>query len=364
MPTPHPSSDVVHVLSPDPSVAERVLRSLREGGLRAEAAAEAEGVREQLAGRNPFVAVVDLSYGADAVELVQACRLGAGRVVLVASTRHRQAAARLVGLGAYGYALKPIYPEELLTLVRRARSEARSLARRREGESERHRERTSAHRAVERRTARLLAAALRHRDGETSAHMERVGRYAVEIAARLGWSASDPETFRLAAGLHDLGKIGLPDAVLEKPGRLTPSEFRVVARHTRIGAAILEEAIRDEDGSCELLRTARTICLHHHERWDGGGYPDGLEGDEIPWQARVVAVADVYDALLHSRPYRDAVPEAVALGYLRFQRARRFDPRVVDAFLDILPKIREIRESRPELAFSRAVGDDPPGRST
>lgn len=362
MPTPQRSFDRVPVLSPDPSVAERILHSLREGGLRAEAAADADGVREQLAGREPVVAVVDLATGADAVELVQACRRGAGRVVLVASTRHRQAAARLVGLGASGYALKPVYPVEIVTLVQRARHAARSLARRREGESERHRERATAHRVADRRTARLLAAALRHRDGETAAHMERVGRYSVEIATALDRFSFDAESFQLAASLHDLGKIGLPDDVLEKPGRLTPAEFRIVSRHPRIGAAILDEAV-EEEGGTSLLHAARTICLHHHERWDGGGYPDGLVGEAIPWEARVVAVADVYDALLHPRPYREAVPESVAVGYIRFQRARRFDPDVVDAFLDALPEIQEIRESRPDLRFSRAVGDDPPGRS-
>lgn len=199
--------------------------------------------------------------------------------------------------------------------------------------------------------AHLLAAALRHRDGETSAHMMRVGQGAEILARTLGWSEGEPETFRLAAGLHDLGKIGLPDAVLDKPGRLTPDEFRVVTRHPRIGAAIIDAATESE-GSSPLLHTARTICLYHHERWDGGGYPEGLSRQTIPWEARVVTVVDVYDALLQTRPYREAVPEAVALAYIQFQRCRRFDPEVVDAFLAILPEIREIREERPEGSVS------------
>lgn len=324
-----------------------MIRPLREGGLRVESITGTEEVRRRFSDGEGVVAVVDLSLGAVAVELVRA-RAGAARIVLLTSTTHRQTAARMMGLGASGYVLEPVVPAEVVAQVTRAANEAGEAARAPDAFRQ-------AADLADRRAARLLAAALRHRDGETSSHMQRVGRYAVALARKLGWSDCDPEAFRLAAGLHDIGKIGLPDSVLDKPGRLTPEEFRVVSRHPRIGAAILEAAT-EEGVRSSLFHAAHAICLHHHERWDGGGYPRGLARETIPWEARVVAVTDVYDALLHARPYREAIPEPVALAYIRFQRGRRFDPRVVDAFLEILPEIREIREERPEGPVSRAVG--------
>ncbi len=343
---PRPPSANVLVLSPDPSVAASVIRPLREGGLRVESVIGAEEVRRRFDDEDATVAVVDLELGADAVELVRDPSL-APRIVLLSSLGHRQTAARLTRLGAAGYILEPVIPAEAMTQVERAIEGTEARARQRARSAARSA--TSAR--TDRQIAHLLAAALRHRDGETSAHMMRVGQSAEILARTLGWSEGEPETFRLAAGLHDLGKIGLPDAVLDKPGRLTPDEFRVVTRHPRIGAAIIDAATESE-GRTPLLHTARTICLYHHERWDGGGYPEGLSRQTIPWEARVVAVVDVYDALLQTRPYREAVPEAVALAYIQFQRCRRFDPEVVDAFLAILPEIREIREAQPEGSVS------------
>ena len=335
---PHPdtreSQVPIAVLSPDPSVADSVIGPLRETSRRVDSITDAGEIRARAEEAAPVVVVVDLDLGPQAVELVRDLPAHV-QIVLLTRLEHRQTAARLLRLGASGYIVRPPVPAEVLALVERAARDAAGTGRvpdDRTGRADRVRD-------ADRRAVRTLASALRHRDGETSDHMERVGRCAKAVAEKLGWSDGDPEAFALAAQLHDLGKIGLPDSVLGKPDRLTSEEFRIAARHPEIGASILQAAIETE-GSSPLLHTARTICLYHHERWDGGGYPDGLSGEAIPWEARVVAVADVYDALLQPRPYREPHPEPVALSYIRFQRGRRFDPRVVDAFFDVLPDLR------------------------
>jgi putative two-component system response regulator len=142
----------------------------------------------------------------------------------------------------------------------------------------------------------------------------------------LGLPATTVRELRRAAPLHDIGKIGIPDHILLKPGRLTPEEFEVMKTHSAIGAQLLS------DGQAPLLRRAEQIALTHHERWDGAGYPNGPAGDGIPIAGRIVAVADVFDALTHARPYKDAWPLDRALEELAQQAGRQFDPAVLEAF--------------------------------
>jgi PAS domain S-box-containing protein len=173
-----------------------------------------------------------------------------------------------------------------------------------------------------------LAAAGEARDDDTGQHTRRVGELAARIGAALGLPLDELELIRLAAPLHDVGKIGIPDAILRKPGRLTPEEFAIMQTHTLIGAAMLA------DGATRHMRMAETIARSHHERWDGMGYPDGLAGEAIPIAARIVAVADVYDALTHARPYRGAWRRDRVIIRLRRKTGTHFDPQVVEAFLE------------------------------
>ena len=147
---------------------------------------------------------------------------------------------------------------------------------------------------------------------------------------------------RLAAPMHDIGKIGIPDNVLRKPGRLTESEFEVVQQHAPIGAEILAGS------GITLLEIAHDIALYHQEKWDGSGYPEGLSGNAIPVAARIVAVADVYDALLSERVYRPAMSEEKALEVMTSGRGSHFDPAIFDCFISILPRFRQIRASLSE----------------
>jgi putative two-component system response regulator len=171
-----------------------------------------------------------------------------------------------------------------------------------------------------------LALAGEFRDDDTQQHAWRIGDICALLVRALGLSEQEAELIERAAPLHDLGKIGIPDAILLKAGKLSDAEFDVVKTHAQIGAEILAGS------RSPLLRLAERIALTHHERWDGGGYPCGLTGDEIPLVGRIAAVADVFDALTHERPYKQAWSVDEAVTEIVGQAGRQFDPRVIDAF--------------------------------
>jgi len=174
-----------------------------------------------------------------------------------------------------------------------------------------------------------LAVAAEFRDDNTGQHTQRVGQMSALLARQLGQPDSQVSLMARAAPLHDVGKIGVPDTILLKMGKLTPAEFEVVKQHTVIGARILS------GGKFPLLRLAEEIAFCHHERWDGEGYA-GMRGTDIPLAGRIVAVADVFDALTQQRPYKPAWPVAEAIAEIDRQRERQFDPGVVDAFLRVI----------------------------
>lgn len=177
-------------------------------------------------------------------------------------------------------------------------------------------------------TLERLALAAELRDDTTGQHTQRVGRLSGFVAGALGLKDEEVELIRRAAPLHDLGKIATPDRILLKAGRLTAQEWRIMKRHTIDGARLLSNSV------ATALQIAQSIALTHHERWDGAGYA-GMKGYEIPLPGRVVAVTDVFDALTHKRPYKDAWSEADALEEISSQRGRQFDPEVVDALLEV-----------------------------
>ncbi|MBF0146188.1 MAG: DUF3369 domain-containing protein [Magnetococcales bacterium] len=176
-----------------------------------------------------------------------------------------------------------------------------------------------------RNAMRMLAVAAEFKDSETGDHVKRLARQTVETALELGCSNEDAMEMGQASMMHDIGKIGIPDAILLKPGRLTDDEFEVIKSHPGIGAAILAED--------ERFKVALQVALSHHERWDGTGYPMGLKGEEIPLSARIVAVVDVFDALVSVRPYKKAWSVAQALEEIQRGSGSHFDPTVVEAFL-------------------------------
>jgi putative two-component system response regulator len=187
-------------------------------------------------------------------------------------------------------------------------------------------------------TIRRLGMAAECRDGQTAAHLERVGHYCAVLARRLGLPEREVEILRYASLMHDVGKIGTPDAILRKPGPLTAAEREVMQQHTLIGARLLR------DSASELLRAGEIIVLSHHEKWDGSGYPKGLKGEEIPLYGRICAVADVFDALTSRRPYKEACSNEQAYAILRSGRGSHFDPHILDLFFAHLDEIVAVQQ--------------------
>ncbi|MBB5391029.1 putative two-component system response regulator [Herbaspirillum sp. SJZ102] len=182
-----------------------------------------------------------------------------------------------------------------------------------------------------------LGMAAEYKDNETGMHVIRMSHYAKTLALRAGYGEAEAEELLHAAPMHDVGKIGIPDAILQKPGKLEPEEWFIMQQHARIGADIIGEH------ASGLLKTARLIALYHHEKWDGSGYPNGLSGNDIPQAARIIAIADVFDALTSARPYKSAWSVDDALDLIRRESGRHFDPELVPLFIECLPEILEIK---------------------
>ena len=197
-------------------------------------------------------------------------------------------------------------------------------------------------RAREEEIAIKLLSAASHRDHETAEHVRRIGLYAEVMAKALDWDRAATEDIRIAAPMHDIGKIGIPDRVLLKPDKLTAEEFEEMKKHAEIGADMLSGT------NIPLLETASEIALNHHEKWDGTGYPRGLSGKEIPESARITAIVDVYDALVHSRVYKDASSEETALEMMGTMVGKHFDPDLYQVFLDNLDSMRAIKDAYVE----------------
>jgi putative two-component system response regulator len=253
--------------------------------------------------------------------------------------------------GTYGYMIKPFEKNELVIGVAGA-LERRRLVRESLAYEERLRQnvrdRTHEIRMREEEIALRLVSASEYRDEETGAHIRRMGAYSAALATALGWEQQAVDMIRIAGPMHDVGKIGISDTILLKCGKLSEEEFERMKEHVAIGANIL-------GGShIPLLQMAADIALCHHEKWDGSGYLQGLQGEAIPESARIVAIADVYDALGNDRIYRKALPEKEVIATMREGRGVHFDPRIFDCFMDLLPVFRSIcrQHGEPEHDFS------------
>ncbi len=189
-----------------------------------------------------------------------------------------------------------------------------------------------------------LGLAAEYKDNETGLHVIRMSHYSRVLALAAGFSELAADDLLNAAPMHDVGKIGIPDAILQKNGKLDAEEWQVMRQHAQIGADIIGE---HESG---LLQMARSIALTHHEKWDGSGYPNGLKGEEIPLTGRIVAIADVFDALTSVRPYKPAWSVEETLELLRRESGKHFDPQLVELFFDCMPEILAIKERWAEEA--------------
>ncbi len=245
----------------------------------------------------------------------------------------------VLGMGATDFLVKPFDSTEVLLRVKNllvSRVLYKALAQENEMLEQRVRARTRQLAEAQIEILNHLAIVSEYQDDDSSQHTQRVGALAAAVARRLGQTDEEVELIRLAAPLHDIGKVGVPNHILLKAGNLMPSEFEIMRSHTAVGGEIFGKS------KFPLFQLAKQIALYHHERWDGLGYPQRLRGEQIPLAARIVAVVDAFDALTHGRPYKKAVSLQQAKSEIRAQAGSQFDPGIVEVFLNtITPQVFE-----------------------
>ncbi len=268
--------------------------------------------------------------------------------ILILTAQHdSQHRVRALQEGAHDYVTKPFEVDELIARVRNLLQVQRyhnTMRGRNQWLEERVRERTQELYDTRLQIVQRLGRAAEYRDNETGLHIVRMSKISALLAGDAGMSEAECELVLNASPMHDIGKIGIPDHILLKPGKLEPHEWEIMKTHASIGADILS------GDDSELLAMAREIALNHHEKWDGSGYPHGRRGEEIPLVGRVVALADVFDALTSERPYKKAWSMEAAIGYMNDNRGQHFDPRMVDLFMARLPSILAIQKQYAEPA--------------
>jgi putative two-component system response regulator len=332
----------------EPHVSELLSRWLTLDGYSCNTASSGEDALKLLHDQPYHLLVSDIMMpGISGIELLKIVRTSFPdlAVIMVTAVADRKTAVVTLELGAYGYVIKPFDRNEISISVANALERRRVTLLMREYEHGLERkvlERTAQVREREEQIIFRLVSASEHRDSETGAHIRRIGLYSSVIAEELAWEPQAVSDIRLAAPMHDIGKIGIPDRILLKPGELTPEEFEIIKQHTEIGGHILDHP------DIPLLRMAKEIALSHHERWDGSGYPYGLAGEAIPPSGRIVAIVDVYDALSQDRVYKAALPEEDVVSMMIAEEGKHFDPEILEVFLRLLPEMKRIRDEVKE----------------
>ncbi len=352
----------VLVVDDEAPVRQLVAKWLTQEGCQCAQAANAQAAWEYLQAHEVHLVTLDVGMpGGLGTELVP--RIAAvypdTSVIMMTGLDETGTAIEALTRGACAYLLKPVTRAELVFHARRALERRQLILGKRAYTHHleaRVREQTAAIRQAHEETILRLLSASRYRDEETGTHIKRTGLYSQLFAEVLGWPADQVENIRVAAPMHDVGKIGIPDAILQKPGRLTEEEFEIMKTHTTIGAKMLAGS------ESSMLQMAQEIAFCHHERWDGRGYPRGITETAIPEAARIVAIVDVYDALTHDRVYRPAVPETEALAIMERGRGGHFDPFLFGIFLSLVPPLRRIAEENRDERVEDYARRMPPGK--
>lgn len=355
-----PQAEPILVVDDEEAATRMLARILQQGGHTCTTASSAPEALERLRTETVALVITDLDMpgrsGLDLIRDITRDHPGVA-TLMVTGKGDRTIAKSVIETGAYGYMTKPLDPDEVTIQVynalirrnleaeaRRSREQLEDMVRSRTSElwqNSLELERTLAQlRASQEETIQKLALVAELRDDETADHTERMSRFCALLASRAGTDRQRTELIRLASLMHDIGKIGVPDGIMRKPGPLGADEHEIIRQHAEFGYTILKES------SSELLRMAATIAWTHHERWDGTGYPRGLKGEEIPLEGRIAAIADVFDALTSDRVYRKAYPLTEAVELMRAERGKQFDPDLLDLFLaDLHGALRVIQET-------------------
>ncbi|GAB2180393.1 two-component system response regulator [Denitratisoma sp. agr-D3] len=278
-------------------------------------------------------------------------------VIVLTAQNDQETRQKALHAGARDFLTKPFQHWEILLRIRNTLESRAFYVMEKQRAARLHQEVLDATAEIRETQMELLSRlgqAAEFRDTETGAHVVRMSRYCMILAKKLGLSDEAAQMLLAISPMHDVGKVGIPDSILLKPGKLTPEEFEQMKNHSWIGYTLL-------DGhSSELLTQAKTVALTHHEKWDGSGYPRGLKGEEIPLAGRICAVADVFDALTSRRPYKEAWPVEQAVDYLRTHAGSHFDPQVVQAFIDSLDDILLVRASHPDESHAMTAPEQQP----
>ena len=345
----HDPKDIrILVVDDQDIVRVALLRTLRKHGFTCLEASDAFKTLEILDKERIDLVLSDIKMpGMNGLSLVKAVahRIPEIAFVMVSSVDNAEMAMECLRQGAYGYVLKPFKTNDILIAVANA-------LRRRMLELEfqdreallarRVQEQTLEIKASREEVALRLISASEHRDNETGAHVRRIGLYSAEMARLLDWPVERIETIRAAAPMHDIGKIGVPDRILQKGGPLTEEEWIIMKTHTTMGANILK------DSQVPFIQMGARIAACHHEKWDGTGYPNGLAGEKIPIEARITCLVDIYDALIHRRVYKIPWAESDVLAYLRENSGKLFDPALAALFFEHLINFQEIMLLHPD----------------
>ena len=266
-------------------------------------------------------------------------------IIVLTAQSDRESRIKALDLGARDFLAKPFDRVELMTRIRNM-LEVRIMTKAMKNQNMildgMVKERTKELSDTRLEVIRRLGRAAEYRDDMTGFHIIRMSRYAQLLALAAGMSEKEAEMLLDASPMHDIGKIGIPDSVLMKPGKLEPEEWTIMKTHVDIGVEILSGS------NSSLMNMAADIAQNHHEKWDGTGYPRELSGEDIPFTGRIVAIADVFDALTTERPYKNAWPVEDAVEYLKEQSGKHFDPKLVSHFLAILPEILKIQNQYAE----------------
>ena len=342
------TSTQVLVIDDEPGIQEVLTRWLRGEGYTCAMANSAAAGWAYLQEHTVELVTLDIRMeGVSGLDLLDRIRVGFPDISVLMLSAEADSANAIRGLtsGAYDYLIKPVERDAFLIPVRNGLERRRLIIENRElmqQLQEKVQEQTQIIRLAHEETIYRLMSASAFRDNETGAHIRRTGLLSEVLVRAAGWDASRADQLRLAAPMHDVGKIGICDAILRKPGKLSEVEFEIMKTHTLVGARMLA------DSDSAVLQLAQQIARSHHERWDGQGYPDRLAGAGIHECARAVAIVDVYDALSHDRVYRPAFSEAEVLSMMLEGDGTHFDPHLLECFLSALPEIRSVSDANPD----------------